>query len=382
MKAFEFSKRLQQFPPYLFAEIDKEKAKLRKKNIDFFDVSVGDPDILAPKKVIEVLHRSAKIKANQKYALDQGKPALRATIQKWFKKRFTVTLDPDTEILPTLGSKEGLVHFPLAFVNPGEYVLVPSPGYPGYRGAALFSGGQIHYMPLRAEGGFLPDIHKIPVSVRNKAKIICLNYPNNPTTALASREFLNSLVRFAARYGIVIVYDNAYSELYDKEKPLSILQIRGAKEVAVEFHSLSKTFCMTGFRIGWVSGNAQLLAGLSKVKSNIDSGIFGAVQDAAAYALEKENAYVHDLRRTINRRREVFVDGLQRKGFGPIYSESTFYVWVKLPRGTSSIDFAKRLLKRQVVATPGVGFGQYGEGYMRFALTVDEKKLKSALKKI
>ncbi|MBN2483630.1 MAG: aminotransferase class I/II-fold pyridoxal phosphate-dependent enzyme [Candidatus Omnitrophica bacterium] len=382
MKQFEFSKRLKQFPPYLFAEIDKEKVKLRKKGIDFIDLSVGDPDILCPKSVVEILWRSAKVKVNQKYALDQGKLPFKLAIKKWFKKRFTVTLDEHKEILPLIGSKEGLVHFPLAFLNPDEYVLIPSPGYPGYRGAAFFAGGKVHYMPLFSENGFLPDLNKIPHSVRNKAKIIYLNYPNNPTTALAHREFLHTLVRFSSRYGIIIAYDNAYSELYDKEKPLSILQIPGAKETAIEFHSLSKTFCMTGFRVGWACGNEKMISGLFKVKTNVDSGIFGAIQDAASYALEKENAYVHNLRRTINARRGIFIDSLKKKGFTDIFSESTFYVWVKLAKGTSSIEFAKRLLVHQVVATPGVGFGTYGEGYIRFALTVDEKKLKEALRKI
>jgi len=382
MKKLERSQRLQKFPPYLFAQIDRQKAQLRSKGIKFIDVSIGDPDISAPKSVIDALAKSAKIKENQKYALDQGKSALRASISKWFKKRFKVDLDQDKEILPLIGSKEGLVHFPLAFVNRGDYVIVPSPGYPGYRGAALFCEAKYYELGLLERNNFLPDLSKIPVKVRNKAKIIYLNYPNNPTTALAPRRFLRELVDFCAKYGIILAYDNAYSEIYFKDKPLSVLEIKGAKEVAVEFHSLSKTFCMTGFRIGWAAGNKDLLAGLLKVKTNIDSGIFGGIQEAAKTALDKEEQYIKKLNATLRERRDIFVNGLKDQGFKNIYADSTFYVWVKIPPSyKSSIDFAQHLLvNKRIVATPGVGFGKYGEGFIRFALTVDKQILKKVFK--
>ena len=379
-KKFDWAQRLKSLPPYLFAEIDREKGKLRAKGIDFIDLSIGDPDILAPVSVVNVLSRAARLKPNQKYALDQGKLALRQTIKKWFKERFGVSLDESKEVLPLIGSKEGLVHFPLGFVNKGDYVLIPSPGYPGYRGAALFAGAKVYEMPLLERNNFLPDLDKIPLSIRKKAKIMYLNYPNNPTTALAPTSFLKKLVSFASKYGIIIAYDNAYSELYFNQKPKSILEIKGAKEVCVEFHSLSKTFCMTGFRVGWACGNKDLVNTLLKVKTNIDSGIFGAVQDAASYALEKESRYASNLRKTIKERRDIFVKGLRAKGFKDIFSESTFYVWVKLPRHVkSSIDFTKTLLANRIVATPGRGFGKWGEGYVRFALTVDKKFLKKAI---
>ncbi|MBU1121567.1 MAG: aminotransferase class I/II-fold pyridoxal phosphate-dependent enzyme [Candidatus Omnitrophota bacterium] len=377
----EWSHRLQQLPPYLFAEIDKQKSELRKKGIKFIDLSIGDPDILAPEKVIEAMYASAKVKENQKYALDQGKAVLRAAIKKWFKKRFDVSLDENKEILPLIGSKEGLVHLPLGLVNKGDYVIVPSPGYPGYRGAALFAGANIFEAALLEENNFLPDLDKIPVEVRNKTKIIYLNYPNNPTTALAPISFLNNVVKFCSKYGIILAYDNAYSELYFNDKPHSILEVKGAREVAIEFHSLSKTFCMTGFRVGWACGGSELVGTLLKVKTNVDSGIFCAVQDAARTALEKEGTYVRDLRKELKGRRDFFVENLAKIGLKNTFSESTFYVWTKLPRGIkSSIDFAKYLInEKRIIATPGVGFGKYGEGYIRFALTVKKDILKKAI---
>ncbi len=382
MRRFEFSERLSKFPPYLFAAIDRQKADLRGKGVEFVDLSIGDPDIAAPASVIETLHKASCVKKNQKYALDQGSPDLRKSIKVWFKERFQVDLDEDKEILPLIGSKEGLVHFPLAFVNRGDYVLIPSPGYPGYRGAALFAEANIHEIPLLEENSFLPELSRIPPDIRNKAKIIYLNYPNNPTTSLAPREFLEELVKFCAQYGIILAYDNAYSEIYFEDKPFSILEIKGAKEVAVEFHSLSKTFCMTGFRVGWAAGNRNLLAGLLKVKTNIDSGIFAAIQEAARTALDKECVYVDELRSTFRERRDIFVQRLTARGFKNVYCAATFYVWAKIPSADASSDFARELiLKENIVATPGVGFGKYGEGFIRFALTVGKDILKRVFPK-
>jgi LL-diaminopimelate aminotransferase len=377
MATFEQSKRLQALPPYLFAQIDKKKKELRAQKIDFVDVSIGDPDILAPGGVLDAMYAASKIKNNQKYALDAGKPEFAASIKKWFFTRFGVKLE-DSEILPLIGSKEGLVHFPLAFVNPGEYIIVPSPGYPGYRGAASFAGAKVYELPLKASNNFLPDLDKIPAKIREKAKMIFLNYPNNPTTALASMDFLQKLVAFCKQYNIIIAYDNAYSEVYFDEKPHSILEVEGAKDIAIEFHSLSKTFCMTGFRVGWACGNADLVKGLLRVKTNVDSGIFGAIQDAAAYALEKEMPYTDELRKKMRERRDFFVKGLKKKGL-KAKADSTFYVWAKVPKPYSSIEFSEKLLAQRVVATPGVGFGKYGEGYIRFAMTVDIPILQKAL---
>ncbi|MCD6584029.1 MAG: aminotransferase class I/II-fold pyridoxal phosphate-dependent enzyme [Candidatus Omnitrophica bacterium] len=376
----EYSLRLKNLPSYLFVEIDRLKQKLKKEKEEFIDLSIGDPDIPAPQAMIDVLYESAKIKENQKYALDKGKLSLRRAIRKWMKSRFGVNLDEEKEILPLLGSKEGLAHFPLAFVNKDDYVIVPSPGYPGYKGAAVTCEAKVFELPLREENNFLPDLEEIPKNIRNKAKIIYLNYPNNPTTVLASREFLKKLVKFCSKYRIIIAYDNAYSEIYFKKKPISLLEIKGAQELVLEFHSFSKTFCMTGFRIGWCCGNKDLVAGLLKIKTNIDSGIFSAIQDAATYVLEKEKRYVIDLRKIIKKRKEVFCEGLKELGFSKFWAESTFYVWIKLPKKfKSSIDFCKYLLKKRIVATPGIGFGKFGEGFIRFALTVKENILRKAI---
>ncbi len=380
---FELSKRIKSLPPYLFAEIDKKKRELREKGINFIDLSIGDPDLAAPANSSKVLSSSAKIKENQKYAMDQGKDVLRGSISKWLKKRFKVNLDKNKEILPLIGSKEGLVHLPLGFINNGDYVLIPSPGYPGYRGAAIFAGGKIHEMPLLEVNRFLPDFNKIPLSIRNKSKIMYLNYPNNPTTVLAPPDFLRETVRFCAKYGIILAYDNAYSEIYFKEKPCSILEIEGAREVAIEFHSLSKTFCMTGYRIGWACGNSFLVNTLLKVKSNIDSGIFGAIQETAIDALDNEALYVKELRKIFKDRRDFFVDILRERGFTQIHSDSTFYVWSRIPADfKSSLEFSKYLIEeKNIIATPGIGFGKYGEGFIRFALTVDKSILKKVFEK-
>ncbi|MCK4912171.1 MAG: aminotransferase class I/II-fold pyridoxal phosphate-dependent enzyme [Candidatus Omnitrophica bacterium] len=379
---WELSDRLKRLPPYLFAEIDRQKSELRRKKVKFIDLSIGDPDIGAPLGMLKILAAASGIKENQKYALDQGKDKFRKAIKKWFKKRFTVSLDEDKEILPLIGSKEGLVHFPLGVVNRGEYVIIPSPGYPGYRGAAFFAGAKVHEIGLLEKNDFLPDLSKIPVNVCNKAKLIYLNYPNNPTTSLAPLSFLKDLVKFCSKYGIILAYDNAYSEVYYDQKPHSILEVKGAKEVAVEFHSLSKTFCVTGLRVGWACGNQDLIKSLLKVKANIDSGIFGAIQEAAIWALEKEADYVSKLRKTIKDRRDYFVDSLRKSGFNNIYADSTFYVWTRIPADfKSSLDFSKYLIsEKNIIATPGVGFGKHGEEFIRFALTVDKSKIKQVFK--
>lgn len=378
MKTFELSPRMKRLPPYLFAEIDKKKNRLRSQGVKFIDLSIGDPDILAPASVGQNLYAAVKVKANQKYALDQGQLSFRRSIRQWFKKRFKVSLSADREILPLIGSKEGLVHFPLGFASAGDYVIVPSPGYPGYRGAAILAGAKIYELPLRERNSFRPDFKTIPPAVRNKAKVIYLNYPNNPTTVLAPFDFLKEAVKFCSKYGIIIAYDNAYSEIYFEDKPQSILEVAGAKEIAIEFHSLSKTFCMTGFRVGWACGNAQLIKTLLKVKANIDSGVFGAIQEAARSVLEQEKSFAVNLRKTLKRRRDFFVGNLKKAGFKDIYADSTFYVWMKVPAGWgSSLEFTEYLLtKKNIVATPGVGFGKYGEGFVRFALTVDQAVLK------
>lgn len=381
MKEFEFSNRLKSLPPYLFAEIDKQKQLLKSQGVSFIDLSIGDPDISAPVEMVDALYHAAKLKENQKYALDQGKYSLRKEIKVWMQKRFQVNLDENNKILPLIGSKEGIVHFPLSIVNKGDYVIIPSPGYPGYRGAAIFADAKIYEMPLLEKNGFLPDLNKIPLRVRNKAKVMYLNYPNNPTTAVAPASFLEEVVAFCRKYEIIIAYDNAYSEIYYQNKPQSILEIKDALDVAIEFHSFSKTFCVTGMRLGWAAGNSSLIKALLKMKSNVDSGVFPAIQESGVEALKIYDQYTDNLRSIFKKRRDSFLQGLKQTSLGKAYADAAFYVWVKIPKAyKSSIEYASYLLtKKRIVATPGVGFGKYGERFIRFALTVDVEKLQECI---
>jgi LL-diaminopimelate aminotransferase len=381
---FTLSKKIQALPPYLFLEIDKSKRQARQEGRDIIDLGIGDPDQPTPKFIIDALYQASQDPANHRYALDQGMPVLRRAIQGWYKRRFDVNLNPDTEILPLIGSKEGIAHFPLAFLNPGDISLVPDPCYPPYKGGTILAGGLPYIMPLLEQNNFLPDLKKISLSARKKAKIIFVNYPNNPTNACASDDFYRQLIEFAVRNKIIIISDLAYSEItYDGYKARSLLEFPGARETVIEFHSLSKTYNMTGWRIGWASGNAQLISALAKVKSNIDSGIFSAIQLAGVAAIEGPQDYVKSMCGLYQERRDVLVDGLTTLGWRAIKPKATFYVWIKIPAKTNSISFAARLLKEaDIVATPGVGFGKYGEGYIRMALTVSKERINEALEHI
>lgn len=381
---FRLSKKVQSLPPYLFLEIDKAKRQARAAGGDIIDLGIGDPDQPTPKFIIDALNRAAQDPANHRYALDQGMPVLRSAISNWYKHRFNVNLNPDTEILPLIGSKEGIAHFPLAFLNPGDLSLVPDPCYPPYKGGTILAGGRVYLLPLLESNSFLPDLTKIPFFSRRKAKIIFVNYPNNPTNACASDEFYAQLIKFATRNKIIIISDLAYSEMaYDGYKPRSLLEFDGAREVVIEFHSLSKTYNMTGWRIGWACGNPLLVSALAKVKSNIDSGIFSAIQLAAVAALEGPQDYLKSMCELYQERRGVLVNGLNSLGWQAFKPKATFYVWIKIPARTDSISFAARLLKEaNIVATPGVGFGKYGEGYIRMALTVSKERIKEALERL
>ncbi|MDD5097753.1 MAG: LL-diaminopimelate aminotransferase [Candidatus Omnitrophica bacterium] len=378
---FKVSKKIQELPPYLFLEIDKAKRKARSEGRDIIDLGIGDPDQPTPKHVIDALNKAVLDPANHRYALDQGMPVLRSAIADWYKRRFDVVLNPDTEILPLIGSKEGIAHFPLAFLNPGDFALVPDPCYPPYKGGTILAGGKVHLMPLLEANNFLPDFKKIPFLTLKKAKIIFVNYPNNPTNACASDSFYTELLEFARKNKIIIISDVAYSEMaYDGYKPRSLLEFPGAKDLVIEFHSLSKTYNMTGWRVGWACGNPTMVAALAKVKSNIDSGIFSAVQLAAVSALSGDQRFVQDICQLYRERRDILVDGLNSLGWKVNKPKATFYLWFNTPGKTDSISFAARLLKEaNIVATPGVGFGRYGEGYIRMALTVDKERIKEAL---
>ncbi|MDD5746845.1 MAG: LL-diaminopimelate aminotransferase [Candidatus Omnitrophica bacterium] len=375
---------LKKLPPYLFVEIDRAKRKARQEGKDLIDLGIGDPDTPTPGHIIEALYAAAKDPRNHRYALDAGMLELREEIACWYKERFGISLSAADEILPLIGSKEGIAHIPFAFLNKNDVSLVPDPAYPAYRNATILAGGKPHIMPLLEKNAFLPELGAVPKTVLKRAKLLFLNYPNNPTSAVVPQAFLKEAVAFAKKHGIIICFDLAYSEMcFDGYAAPAILPIRGAKDVAVEFHSLSKTYNMTGWRIGWVCGNKEIVAAVAKIKSNIDSGIFQAIQCAGIAALKTDNAFIRNMSQMYKERRDVLVEGLQGMGWNVVPTKATFYVWAKIPQKTSSIDFCNHLLQDNgVVATPGVGFGKYGEGYLRFALTQKTEKIREALQRL
>jgi LL-diaminopimelate aminotransferase len=378
-----YSSKLQKLPPYLFVEIDRRKKAALARGVDIISLGVGDPDQPTPSHIIKAGQRALADPKNHQYPFGSGCKEFRQAVARWYKKRFGVTLNPDDEVISLIGSKEGIGHFHLAFVNPGDVVLIPEPGYPVYNTGTIFADGKPFFMPLKEENGFLPDLDAIAENVRKRAKIMFLNYPGNPTAAVATKAFFARVVAFAKKYDIIVAHDAAYSEIYYDRKPVSFLQVPGAKEVGVEFHSLSKTYNMTGWRIGWVCGNAQVVKGLSTVKDNYDSGVFQAIQEAAVAALTGPQSCVENMRKLYRRRRDVFVEGLQQLGWKVNKPKATFYVWAHAPVGyTSAQTVAKLLDEAGIVCTPGNGMGTSGEGYVRFALTVGVPRLKEALGRI
>jgi len=384
MISIQLSDRVRNLPPYLFAAIDKMKHEAVAKGIDLIDLSIGDPDIPTPNHIVEAMKKAVEKPVHHRYPSYEGMLSYRQAVADWYKKRFNVSLDAKTEVLSLIGSKEGIGHIPLAFVNPGDVVLVPSPGYPVYPVGTLFAGGESHIMPLKEENNFLPDFKAIPEAALKKAKLMFLNYPNNPTSATASAEFYKEAISLAKKYNIIICHDAAYSEVYyDNEKPISFLEIEGAKNVGIEFHSLSKTYNMTGWRIGFAVGHKDVIAGLGKIKSNLDSGVFQAVQEASITALNTDESVLSDIRKTYQERRDALYNGLKKLGFDLIKPKATFYLWARVPSGLDSSTFVSRLLERAgVLATPGSGFGVPGEGYVRFALTVPSQRIKEAVERI
>lgn len=381
---FKLSKKFNNLPQYLFVEIDRAKRKARAEGRDIIDLGVGDPDQPTPPHIIEALNKASHDPANHRYALDQGMPQLRSAIKDWYVRRFNVKLDSGSEILPLIGSKEGIAHFPLAFLNEGDYSLVPDPCYPPYKGGTILAGGKPYPMSLVEANDFLPELKKIPLNIRKKARLIYVNYPNNPTSAVADTDFYREIIDFATQNKIIIISDLAYSEIaYDGYRPLSLLELKGAKDVAIEFHSLSKTYNMTGWRIGWACGNKGLIAALAKIKSNIDSGIFSVVQWAGIAALEGPQAYIQDMCRLYQERRDILISGLRSLGWEAISPKATFYVWFRVPGKKDSLKFTASLLnKADIIATPGVGFGRYGEGYIRMALTSAKDRIEEAVERI
>lgn len=381
---FDIAERLKKLPPYLFKEIDRLRDEVRSRGVDIIDLGVGDPDQPTPQHVITKLQEAAEDPATHRYPAYSGMNRFRDAAASWFERRFGVKLDPAKQVITLIGSKEGLAHFPFAFVNPGDVVLCPNPAYPVYNSSTYMAGGEPYQMPLLKENGFLPDLEAIPADVLKKAKVLVINYPNNPTAAVADVDYYTEVAAFAAKHGLMVVSDAAYTEMaYDGLKPPSFLNAPGAMEVGIEFHSLSKTYNMTGWRLGFAVGNAELVGGMGQVKSQIDSGAFDAVQIAGIAALEGDQQCVADMCALYQERRDVLVKGLQGLGLPVEAPKATFYVWCPCPDGVSSAQFTKRLLNEAgIVSTPGNGFGDPGEGYVRFALTVDKERLSEAVDRL
>ncbi|MBW1741022.1 MAG: LL-diaminopimelate aminotransferase [Deltaproteobacteria bacterium] len=378
------AERLKRLPPYLFKEIDRQKEQVRAKGIDIIDLGVGDPDLPTPPHIIDALKRAASDPANHRYPSYSGMADFNAAVARWYQRRFNVDLDPSKEVVTLIGSKEGIAHIPLAFINTGDVALVASPGYPVYHIGTRFAGGEPYFMDLLKQNRFLPDLEAIPSEVAQKATMMFINYPNNPTAAVATKDFFERVVTFAMEYNVIVCHDAAYSEMaFDGYRPMSFLEVEGAKSVGIEFHSLSKTYNMTGWRIGFAVGCSDIISALGQVKSNIDSGAFQAVQIAGITALEGDQTCVEDMRQTYTERRDILVAGLRSIGLSVEKPRATFYLWVEVPQGYTSAGFASLLLTEAgIVTTPGNGFGTAGEGYVRMALTVGRERIREAVERI
>ncbi len=384
MITIRLADRVRNLPPYLFASIDKMKQEAVSKGVDVIDLSIGDPDMPTPPHIVEAMKKAVGKPQHHRYPSYEGMLSYREAVADWYKVRFGVSLDPADEVLSLIGSKEGIGHIPLAFVNPGDVVLVPSPGYPVYPVSTLFAGGEPYLMPLREENNFLPDFRMIPEEILKKTKLMFLNYPNNPTSAIASRAFYEEAIALAKKYNIIICHDAAYSEVYfDNKKPLSFLEIEGSREIGIEFHSLSKTYNMTGWRIGFAVGNREVLFGLGKIKTNLDSGVFQAIQEASIVALGTGDELLSEIRKTYQERRDALYGGLKGLGMHCVKPEATFYLWGGVPSRFDSTTFVTHLLQSAgVLGTPGVGFGAPGEGYIRFAFTQPVQRIREAVERI
>jgi LL-diaminopimelate aminotransferase len=384
MSKSRLAKRILDLPPYLFAGLDRAKAELQAQGKEVISLGIGDPDMPTPEPIIEALKREAAEPVNHRYPSYEGLLKFRQAVAEWYEQRFGVSLDPVTEVVSLIGSKEGIAHLPLAFVDPGDVGLYTDPGYPVYKVAISFAGGTPVSVPLKEENGFLPDLEAIPDETAQKAKILYINYPNNPTAATADEALFEKVVAFARRHEILVCHDAAYTEIsFDGYKAPSFLQAEGAKDVGVEFHSLSKTYNMTGWRIGFCVGNEDAVAGLGKVKTNIDSGVFQAIQYAGVEALLRNGKIPEHLSHIYQKRRDRVIEGLRSCGLNPFVPRAAFYVWCPVPEGMDSKAFAGKLLSEAgVLVTPGVGFGEHGEGYFRITLTQSEEKLEEALLRI
>ena len=377
------SQRIANQPAYLFAEIDRVKAEVRARGVDVISLGIGDPDLPTPDFIIDALCEAARVPANHQYSSYAGMPAFRQAGADWYRQRFGVTLDADKEVLGLIGSKEAIANFPFAFIDAGDVVLYTEPGYPVYRSGTLYAGGVPYPLPLLEQNSFLPDLDAIPQDVRAKAKILWINYPNNPTSAPAPDWFFEKAIAFCRAHNIILAHDAAYTEVYAGTPPKSVLEFEGAREVAIEFHSLSKTFNMTGWRLGIAAGNPTYVKALGQIKTNVDSGQFQAVQMAGVTALSRAPEVAKDLNPVYEARRALMTAALQKAGIQPFVSDQTFYLWSRVPQGFDSAGFCGRLLQEQgVVVTPGSGFGPSGEGYFRISLTATDSRLEEAARRI
>ena len=380
----KFARRIEQLPPYLFVEISRKIAQKRAEGIDVVTFAIGDPDIPTPSHILDRLQEASQDPPNHRYPESEGLPELRRAVAQWYEERFGVTLDPDKEILPLIGAKEGIGHAALCFIDPGDVALVPDPGYPVYSVGTMFAGGECHWMPLVEENQWLPDLKAIPSEVADKAKAMWLNYPNNPTGAIAGEDFFEEVVDFAKRHDVPVLHDAPYTEVaYDDYRPMSFLQAPGAKDVGIEFHSLSKSYNMTGWRIGMAVGNAEMINALMRVKSNLDSGIPQAIQHAAIEALQGPQDCIQEHNRIYQRRRDKVVATLRQIGLEVSVPRASLYVWAQLPPGWKSGAFSALLIEEKaIVVTPGAGYGRYGEGYIRLSLTIADEQMEKGLERL
>ncbi|MDD5038285.1 MAG: LL-diaminopimelate aminotransferase [Dehalococcoidales bacterium] len=380
----KFAKRIENLPPYLFVEITKKIAEKRAKGEDIISFGIGDPDIPTPPHIIDRLCLAARDPANHRYPESDGLPELRQAIADWYQRRFGVSINPDKEVAPLIGAKEGIAHIALCFIDTGDIALVPDPGYPVYAIGTLLAGGQPYYMSLTERNNFLPDLNSLPEHILKKAKLLWINYPNNPTGAVADLSFFNQIVEFARRHDLAICHDGPYSEVvFDGYKALSFMQANGAKEVGIEFHSLSKSYNMTGWRIGMAVGNSTMIEALKRVKSNMDSGIPQAIQHAAIAALTGPQDCIKEHNTIYQRRRDLIVTTLNDIGLEAKPPKAGLYIWARVPAGYNSISFATDLLEQVgVVVTPGVGYGKSGEDYVRLSLTIPDDSLKKGLSRL
>jgi LL-diaminopimelate aminotransferase len=378
------AERIKKLPAYPFARLDELKTKAREQGLDLIDLGMGNPDGATPSPVVEAAVKALQNPANHGYPPFEGTVNFRRAITNWYHRRYGVNLDPDSEALPLLGSKEGLGHLALAYVNPGDVVLVPSPSYPVHFRGPLIAGGQVHSLILKPENNWLIDLAAIPDDVARKAKILYFNYPSNPTAATAPREFFEEIVAFAHKYEILLVHDLCYAELaFDGYQPTSLLEIPGAKDIGVEFHTMSKTYNMAGWRVGFVVGNRHVIQGLRTLKTNLDYGIFAALQSAAETALQLPDSYLVEVQNRYQTRRDFLINGLSQLGWNLPKTQATMYLWVPCPPGMSSTDFAMEVLQKTgVVLTPGNAFGTGGEGYVRVSLVADCDRLDEVLRRL